>query len=869
MKKVDKGKPPKVALASTVIDRLDPRTTAFAERTNQGSYAPARNDLADIPLDANVLADAFEGRRSPVGFYLIDAGSNRVRFAVLDVDNHLSELTWQGVTSRLRPLMDKLRERGFHPHCLRSGGGGGIHVYLLWEVPQQAAGVRAALIDAIEAARLAEGTEGGIGWGVVEIFPKQNRIEPNAYGNLIAAPFLRKSVPLDDDLNPIEGMDPGATRDWFRGLVVSPPVTEVAELRTETRTVSRREPGEVRDRDAAVAVLVHRYPEKGGRDNFVGAVVGTLYRAGWEQEVIEELIAEVVGQAADDDGVQTRVRSVRNTCARIDESKKAPGRPSLEEFLGSDDLELFESALRIEPLPTIIVNEQLRVVAPEAWAALEKRNRDKPFLFRFGDTLARVERDETGGPRSRVLKVDELRYELAFAANWLRRTQKGLANAVPSQDVIRTLLVTPADDKPLPELLGVTTSPVLGPKGQINTAQGYDPATKLFFLPGDDSTFPTVSEEPTGEDVRAAKELLSDDLFGEFPFEDRASKAHAVGLLLLPFLRSHIGGSTPLHLVASPKVGTGKTLLAMVAAWPFLGQAPASDGPAKDEDEFRKKLTAKLIKAPSIVVLDNVNELASGHLARALTTGSWADRILGVSNEVEVPVRCVWVATGNNPSLSSEIARRSVRIYLNAKVEQPWLRDDFRHPNLLGWVELNRGRVIGAALTLCRAWYLAGQPVGRRSLGSFESWANVVGGVLENAGIGGFLENVASVFREADSEGEAHRALIQALWNSFKDKAISTHEAYPLAQNLDLDLGDRGESSRRMRLGKLLGRLRGQRFVFEWTKESGKKLVELEVVVAGKARNGAQLWKVRPLFHEGQTPLGEIGDGGADQDEMP
>ena len=60
----------------------------------------------------------------------------------------------------------------------------------------------------------------------------------------------------------------------------------------------------------------------------------------------------------------------------------------------------------------------------------------------------------------------------------------------------------------------------------------------------------------------------------------------------------------------------------------------------------------------------------------------------------------------------------------------------------MGWVRANRGRLVAACLTLGQAWIAAGRPRGRRSIGSYEAWAQVLGGVLEVAGIEGFLGNL-------------------------------------------------------------------------------------------------------------------------------
>ena len=77
--------------------------------------------------------------------------------------------------------------------------------------------------------------------------------------------------------------------------------------------------------------------------------------------------------------------------------------------------------------------------------------------------------------------------------------------------------------------------------------------------------------------------------------------------------------------------------------------------------------------------------------------------LLGHGSEiVRVPTSCIWVATGNNPALSNEMTRRTVRIRLDAKTDRPWLREKFKHPDLRTWMAENRGKLAGSALTLIR-----------------------------------------------------------------------------------------------------------------------------------------------------------------------
>jgi putative DNA primase/helicase len=115
--------------------------------------------------------------------------------------------------------------------------------------------------------------------------------------------------------------------------------------------------------------------------------------------------------------------------------------------------------------------------------------------------------------------------------------------------------------------------------------------------------------------------------------------------------------------------------------------------------------------------------------------------VVGKSETDAPPVRCLWIATGNNPSLSSEMSRRTVTIRLDAKMPKPYLRTEFKHENLRKWVRMNHGKLVWAALTIVRAWVAAGRPQGTQPLGQFESYCEVIGGILDVVGVEGFLED--------------------------------------------------------------------------------------------------------------------------------
>ena len=155
--------------------------------------------------------------------------------------------------------------------------------------------------------------------------------------------------------------------------------------------------------------------------------------------------------------------------------------------------------------------------------------------------------------------------------------------------------------------------------------------------------------------------------------------------------------------------------------------------PPKDESEWRRTLTAEFMAGSQQIHLNNANTLDSSALAAALTSIDWTDRVVGSSRQARPPITCRWVATGNNPRLSKEIARRAVPIRLDAGIERPADRN-FEVPDLLKLVLTNRAKYVRHVLIIVQAWIAAGRPNGSATFGSFVEYASVLGGILENAG---------------------------------------------------------------------------------------------------------------------------------------
>jgi hypothetical protein len=396
-------------------------------------------------------------------------------------------------------------------------------------------------------------------------------------------------------------------------------------------------------------------------------------------------------------------------------------------------------------------------------------------------------------------------------------------------------------DERVPVLERIVETPFFTPEFTLRATPGYDQTSRVLYVPASGFSVPPVPERPSPTDIDHAKELILVDLLGDFPFVGDAERAHAVALFLLPFVRQLIDGPTPLHLVEKSTPGTGATLLVQASLYPAIGRAPSAMTEARDEEEWRKRITATLMTLPTIVFIDNLGcRLQSAALSSAITTTAWEDRVLGHSDTVRLKVRCVWVATGNNPVLSNELTRRTIRIRLDAKMDRPWEREGFRHPNLLDWVRQNRAQLVWAALALGQAWIAAGKPEGKQVLGMFESWARVVGGILEVAGIAGFLQNRSAFYETADTQDVAIRDFLRSWWSQYKAAAVRPRDLLTLAKESDapLDLEAKSEQGQRVKFGRLLLSLRDRVY------RLGDGL-SVRVEQAGK-ENNASLWRLSP-----------------------
>lgn len=469
----------------------------------------------------------------------------------------------------------------------------------------------------------------------------------------------------------------------------------------------------------------------------------------------------------------------------------------------------------VATLPSITINElQERDLIDAAWAAIDASNAP-PRLFDRGGAPSRL-RIVEGTCTAEPVTVSSMKENIARSADWFKvrhyRGEEFLDPAPPPRDLASMMLATPSSRNPLPKLRRIVQTPVFSDKFQLISTPGYSTAEELWYEPHCYLKVPNIDTVRPAE-VAWAKRIILKEVLGDFPFASDSDRAHAVGLLMLSFVRDMIKGATPMHGLEASCPGTGKNLYCDCVSIVSFGSPCAGLTVGRDDLELTRTLTSAFVAGREMIMFDNVEELNSGTLAAAITLGIWTDRLLGTSKMVALPVRPIWMLTGNNPVLSKELQRRYLRIRLVAQQECPWDRppSSFRHQNLQKWVREHRSEIVTAILIIVRTWILAGQPQASKSLGGFEEWSAVIGGILETVGIDGFLQNSAEQYEIGDDEGFSWKQLFDFWWSAHADNWTPFKDIFSMvvANSLLTDvLGEKSEKSKQSKLGKALTKKR-------------------------------------------------------------
>ncbi len=407
---------------------------------------------------------------------------------------------------------------------------------------------------------------------------------------------------------------------------------------------------------------------------------------------------------------------------------------------------------------------------------------DDPLsIFLFGDHLARVSIDEERRATISRHNPDMLRADLHERVRPLKRTRNGADWCDIPMPIVREILYTKPErlSHYFKGLKGLVTSPVLRSDGTLLSKPGFDHSSGYYYHQSSELRLPDIPEDPSQEDAQnAAKAIL--DLLGDFPFDNESSKANYLAGLLTPIIRTYTRGCVPLFVIDAHAAGSGKSLLVRLISTILVGGEPRFMELARDSEELAKRIVAALSTGASIVNIDNIDiPLKHGTLAAFLTSEEYEARLLGRNDRtIRVRNNATFFANGNNISIGGDMGRRVVMVRLDPRCARPWERDGFKHSDLIGHATEHRGELLAALFVMVRAWICAGEPepAESKSFGSFEEWNRIVSGVLDYAGVTGFLANRDEVLSTIDESTEEWSIFLSALHERYGTASFTARE---------------------------------------------------------------------------------------------
>ncbi len=423
-------------------------------------------------------------------------------------------------------------------------------------------------------------------------------------------------------------------------------------------------------------------------------------------------------------------------------------------------LQKVELAAKLQPRPRVVITANRLEVTDQAVALLGNR----PEFYRKGGELVQIisadladAGNQSAAPvicaatPARIIEI------LSDCADWI--LPKGIPG--PPPDWLAKTILGRGQWPQLRRLEGVVGFPVLRADGTIIETSDYDVSTGLVYQPI--SEYPPLPSTRDEEAARQAGRRLR-EVVVDFPFESEADFSAWLAGLFTILARYAFTGPSPLFIVDANLAGAGKTMLVDVISQITLGAPAPRMAQAENDAEERKRITSVLLEGRPIVLIDNVDRrLGSACLDSVLTGTTWTDRKLGGNQQVTLPQKAVFFATGNNIRLKGDTHRRNLAIQLIASSDSPDRRTDFRQPRLLDWVAENRPALLMEALTVLASYFEAGRPqLVAGSWGSYEGWSAVVRNAVVWAGFPDPCEKRDAVQIEVESDEVVEAQVLEA-----------------------------------------------------------------------------------------------------------
>jgi len=320
-------------------------------------------------------------------------------------------------------------------------------------------------------------------------------------------------------------------------------------------------------------------------------------------------------------------------------------------------------------------------------------------------------------------------------------------------------------------LSGIVEHPFIDDKWELIEKSGYDYQTGLYTYLHNKLKIKLI-------DPVDAYNYLSGEVLAEFPFQTDLDMTAAIGMFMTAVQRPYVTGDhgMPGYAIVSPKPSSGKTTLAQLLSYSIYNRPVAATGWSDSDEELGKHLLAILREGHSCVLFDNIKKdaaIQSNELAKAMTSGTYSRRKLGVNETEEVPSSVLWLFTGNNIVFKGDFATRILPIRIVPNVERPEFRKFIRQ-DIGQWAMDNRKHIISAVLSIV----MAGRDIDYskyESAARFKEWNRFVRiPLMELTG-----RDLLDVFDRndfLDDETVAKGELLEMLFKTFKSNTFITKD---------------------------------------------------------------------------------------------
>ena len=372
-----------------------------------------------------------------------------------------------------------------------------------------------------------------------------------------------------------------------------------------------------------------------------------------------------------------------------------------------------------------------------------------------------------------------------------------------------TLLTSEILQQELPQINRIFTIPLpIKHEGKLTfPKRGYDERFNSW-LP---YNAPEISNPNMS--VEEAKKLLA-KIHKEFCFCDKQDYTNAIAALLTPFLRGlfpTFSTRTPISFYLANRERAGKDYLAGVVGITYEGydieESPISNSEnsrSNNTEELRKKLLAAMINGRKRLHFANNKGYINNAVFEAVTTAEkYSDRQLGKNDILTFDNEIDYSLSGNvGVGFTPDFANRSRFIRLHLDIEDANARS-FDNPNLHKWISENREIILSALYALVRNWMEKGEKKGSVNFASFPIWAEICGGIMEEAG----YESPCSPDKETlalggDSETQDMKQLFEMCFQRYPNQWIQKSDIKDLINREDgslfayFDFDKRGDQTK-------------------------------------------------------------------------